>query len=117
MKMGTCYWCEEYSDELESWGTQQLCQKCVKDYVGDFPTQPPSNMSDVSFEKPKNSGYACYNPHTGTTELTNPKVGRIAETLNHEFMHFILHRDFGIRCCYQYDSIYDVVDKYHDSSI
>lgn len=115
MKKGICYWCEEHSEELESWGTQQLCPKCVKDYESDFPRKPPANMSDITFEKPKMSSYACYNPYTGETELTNPVVKHIVETINHEFMHFILHRDYGLRCCYQYDSIYQVVDPFHSS--
>jgi len=112
---GVCSYCEKHSDELESWGLTQLCPSCADDYRDEFPSKIKKSFSDIKIEKPKSGSNAQYAPKTGLTEFTTMTSPNIPEIINHEFMHFILHKMIGIQCCYQYDSIEDHIDEFHDS--
>jgi len=110
--MPMCSYCEKNIKKLESWGNQKLCSKCVKSYRDEFPDNPPADFSDLTIEEPRFEGGASYSPKTGKTIFRGENSDH-AETINHEFIHFLLHEVVGIRCCYQYDSIYEHIDIYH----
>lgn len=62
---------------------------------------------DIKIKEPELASGACYDPETGEMTILKSTEDRywLCTSINHEFMHYLLHRLVGIRCCYQYDSI------------
>ena len=109
-----CYHCTKDFDKLEGWGNLDLCPVCAKLYRDHFPDKPKAEFSDLTIDEPRFAGGASYSPRTGKTIFRGENADH-AETINHEFMHFVLHEVIGIRGCYQYDSIQGTIDPYHGS--
>lgn len=109
-----CDHCGKMVKSLENWGIINLCKDCVKYYKKELPKTPPINRGSIKIEKPKKGCWGTYNPTTGEIEFTDKESNQPFEgTINHEFMHYLLHRLMSLRCCYQYDNVKQVVDSYH----
>jgi len=114
--MPRCTQCHEIFDKLESWGNAQLCKACAKAYCEKWPEKPSGEISDIEIEEPRFGSGAQYVPDTGKTRFRGYNEGSEFEVLNHEVLHFVLHNLIGLRCCYQFDSIQNIVDPYHSLS-
>jgi len=114
--MPKCSQCEKEFEKLESWGYLKLCESCAKKYREHWPKRPKGKISNVEIDKPRIVGGAQYVPDSGNTRIRGSNDGnQLFETLNHEVIHFVLHKLIDFRCCYQYDSIQEEIDCYHHS--
>ena len=107
-----CDECGKESKKLQSWGLFMFCPKCVGHIKKEFPDKTQKKRSEIRLKPPRGRGGA-YDPSTRSTLIYEAKEEDVLLIINHENIHFALHRLFGVRCCYQYDSVYEVVDPYH----
>lgn len=109
-----CSHCEQDFESLENWGEFNLCVKCLKIYEA-LPKKPPSEISDIKIFEPALGHRASYNARTGDTKLMTIHENDALVCINHEFIHYILHKLISIRCSYQFDNFEKEVDVYHSS--
>ena len=115
--MKICDGCQNIR-KTEKWGPYMICEECAKLLNKKYKNKPKSDISDLKIESPIYGSSASYNPLTGETKLRDSRAFKrsqdiVFELVNHEFVHFLLHKMFGIRCCYQFDAVDEIVDPYH----
>ena len=119
-----CLGCGAESDELENWGIIDYCPVCVRWVTKYFPWNIDKDISDIKlltpdeYDKTLPKVYyemtrAGYYIMSGMTVIHDFDEKNIFEIINHEFMHFVFHKLFGLRCSYQYDNVDETVDPYH----
>ncbi len=114
--MKTCSDCEAMSENLENWGQYALCKRCVKKYRDDFPETSTTDEVEIKFiPKLSNNGAAGYHPRLNSIIFFSVSEERTLEVINHEVMHWVLHKYRGLKTTYQYDNIHKTVDPFHDS--
>jgi len=104
-------------NELENWGHVTLCPECVKYYISELPEKQKSRHMELKIKNPLSGRRAEYDPKKGNLVFTGSVTYHDAAEviINHEFMHYILHKRVGLKTCYQYDCISDEIDPYHDT--
>lgn len=96
--------------QIEDWGRWKLRPTHAKIFKDAFPIEPKSRMSDLRIKTPWRGIVSTYNPKSGATELRSCDENGSITAINHEFIHYLLHKFFGIRCCFQFDNIGKIIN-------
>ena len=102
--------CERCSKlgKLENWGgAGRICPSCIAHYKDRIPTKRRGDPSLVLEEPTFSSNSASYSLTDneiiirGSTE----DIEKLITWISHEFTHYLLHQDVGLKACFQYDLI------------
>ncbi len=105
---------------LEEWGNNRYyCTRCSSILDSTFPPMNPVeiNLADAEESSTYSGAGGLYWPHSGNITIIKGNEWSIHHTINHEWMHRVLHEHVGRKACSQYDRICSNVDPYHDPII
>jgi hypothetical protein len=109
---GKCFKCGK-NTFLKKYGAYYLCNSCVVDKALDFKKHPAVDVADVKIVEqpnlPMSSANATYDYINGNFKLSS-KIDeeKVAQVINHEEIHRVLHKLEGALACYQFDNFNNI---------
>jgi len=105
--------CKSESEHLENWGQLgMICQDCIKRVYVEYPEKPKKNRADINIAEPKLGSAGSYWPNTSIIVLRDLAQFCLESTINHETIHYMVHKTEGLQATYQYDNVAQIIDPY-----
>ena len=107
-----CTECKTECKDLENWGQTTLCPNCVEIMKKNHPNKTRRNP-ELSFFPQIWSGGAAYHPSLIKVLFFHIIEEETLRAVNHEYLHWVIHKTDGLKSTYQFDNVASEVDKYY----
>ena len=107
--MPICDFCQKSVRKVEDWGQFNICKKCAEKTIKEKGDKTEKAF-DMEIQEPRMIGGAQYDPKEARLIFRTkeePTLYTWEDLIIHEFIHYLLHKHIGLRCCYQFDNIYE----------